>query len=340
MTRIVLRRWHIGTSLAVVVMFSGAAATLEASANVRDNLRRTIVGGGVADPDRYPYYVRLDYDGYVGCGATLVARDLILTAAHCVHDEDLDTSSIVAVRTASGETEERTVVRLFPHPAYDDPSNRYDVAIVQMNEPFTSATFVQLATTNHSEWASQQQLSTNVTVIGFGVTAEDAEVSDVLREAELQVVPDKACQDGYHGDSIHPPSMMCAAPTNNRQGPCYRDSGGPLLLFGDQDDFENDLQVGIVSFGGDVCAHPRQPSVYVDVANVESWVRRVICQFSTMRPTELNCQVNSLVGSTTDDEPIIIVVDDSTSGAPTTFTSKRRPYILEMVIVLALIVFY
>ena len=42
--------------------------------------RRDIVGGDTADPDRFPYYVRLDYDRLIGlgCGGSLIHRDFVL----------------------------------------------------------------------------------------------------------------------------------------------------------------------------------------------------------------------------------------------------------------------
>ena len=38
-----------------------------------------IVGGDDASPGQFPYFVFLD----IGCGGTLIAPDVVLTAAHC-----------------------------------------------------------------------------------------------------------------------------------------------------------------------------------------------------------------------------------------------------------------
>lgn len=40
---------------------------------------RTIVGGTHTDEQEYPFFVRGEY----GCGATLIAPDVVLGAAHC-----------------------------------------------------------------------------------------------------------------------------------------------------------------------------------------------------------------------------------------------------------------
>lgn len=41
--------------------------------------RGLIIGGNVATPSRYPYYVHLDD---ISCGGSLIAPDIVLTAGH------------------------------------------------------------------------------------------------------------------------------------------------------------------------------------------------------------------------------------------------------------------
>lgn len=44
-----------------------------------------IIGGRPISIRRVPYMVSLRYNGYFLCGAALINRNTVLTAAHCVH---------------------------------------------------------------------------------------------------------------------------------------------------------------------------------------------------------------------------------------------------------------
>jgi secreted trypsin-like serine protease len=52
------------------------------SSNLRN--RNLVIGGYGAIQDRYPYYVALqNAENKTECGGTLIAPDVVLTAAHC-----------------------------------------------------------------------------------------------------------------------------------------------------------------------------------------------------------------------------------------------------------------
>ena len=62
---------------------SGSAADHSLRSSSRSS-RNLIIGGGTAEENRFPYYVALkDNNRDIQCGGTLIAPDIVLTAAHC-----------------------------------------------------------------------------------------------------------------------------------------------------------------------------------------------------------------------------------------------------------------
>lgn len=253
--------------------------------------RRAIVGGVDADPERFPYFTRLDYDGEFGCGASLISRDFVLTAAHCAFPEDL--GSVTAVVGGHDYDEGtglvRSIRRIFPHLAYDDAyTTSNDIALLQI-DPIPddllgengSITLLDLTQEAVGE-------GTNVEVIGMGFLENDGEDAEVLHRVGLTVISDEECDILYDGD-IHRKSMICAS-SDGEKDSCSGDSGGPLILLGETPD--EDIQVGIVSFGED-CADPDYPGVYAEISYLRPWIDSVICLHSAYASEDCEVTVDA-----------------------------------------------
>ena len=80
--------------------------------------------------------------------------------------------------------------------------------------------------------------------------------------------------------------MICAKGRTRRSGPCYGDSGGPLIIVesnnsnnDDDDDEAAVLLVGVVS-GAISCATDQFPEIFARVSEAYEWIHCVLCERS------------------------------------------------------------
>ena len=86
-----LRTRHALLLLAATILSSSRICCGERSSNLRttnsqqqQQQRDLVIGGHDAVRNRYPYYVALQTaENNTECGGTLIAPDVVLTAAHC-----------------------------------------------------------------------------------------------------------------------------------------------------------------------------------------------------------------------------------------------------------------
>jgi secreted trypsin-like serine protease len=261
-----------------------------------------IVGGTTADVRSFEGMIQTEND-QTGpwCGATLIAADWAVTAAHCVI-ADLPGNGfqrVVLGRQRSDGTDGETinVAQVIRHEAYDDQENRNDIALLKLATKSTH-TPVRLAT--KAEWPKLRAAGTNVTVIGWGATSEGGEQSTTLLQVTVPIVSQSTCNQQYQG--IIDERQVCAGLAGGGKDSCQGDSGGPLF---EKVDGQN-VQVGIVSFGNG-CARADFAGVYTAVASFRDWIQ-----------TNTNGAVPATTPSTTTTDAGVPAAD---AGATTTPTS-------------------
>jgi len=235
-----------------------------------NNYETNIVGGDVAGRNEYPEFVHWE----VGCGGSLITRDIVLTAAHCDSARTVGMDAIIgaydewAWDSPSGPNA-RKITAKKPHPDYQS-SEINDIMLLKLSQPAPANAPLMKLNPSKGKPSNGQTM----TVIGFGDTSDGGSASDTLLEVDIQKISTSWCNgpNRYNGQ-IDDGAEFCAGYVKNgeHQGgkdSCQGDSGGPVFVTEGNDRF----QVGVVSWGIG-CAAKRHPGVYARVSNTYDWIK-------------------------------------------------------------------
>ena len=279
--------------------FVSQLCALASSTSLRGNIQRKlglfddnnrIIGGSEAIEGRYSYAVALNDKGGHFCGGTLIAPDVVLSAAHCAGGKYNVIIGRHDFRTDDGDDVEIDLE--LSHPDYDDDTTDNDFMLL----------FLERSTTEDVEYPIVSPdvvpVSTKVTTLGWGDTDIDDEETafpDELMHVEVSTISNEECDasksdaDGYDpkDDNYHnqiTENMLCAE-HQERKDACSGDSGGPLVI---RSSSGADSLVGVVSWGIS-CAHDDFPGVYARVSAQYSWIQQQVCDRSSAPPTYFDC---------------------------------------------------
>ncbi len=282
-------------TLAILLLLCGCHVSgingLKSTVSQARDLETRIVGGTVADPQRYPYHSQLILffsfeGGPYYCGGSLIASDIVLTAAHCLSIPTfgpIDSIDVWVNSSASYDFTrfgiERSAADFVVHPRYNDVTEENDIAIIKLNKAVTSVPFVKI-----NRNASIPLATRSLTAIGLGYTSDEAvDRADYLMEVSMKPVSFQTCKNvTSFGDAIVVDELMLCA--GGAKDTCLGDSGGPLFVRGNI--ARNDVQVGITSFGSDLgCGIEDVPAVYTRVSLYAQWIDAQVCRLSGSKPS-------------------------------------------------------
>ncbi|XP_073829374.1 trypsin-1-like [Musca autumnalis] len=257
----------------LLVIFS-LVTTIEA---VPSQLESRIINGTEVNwnDTRYQVSVRIELIdrfffgiGHI-CGGSLIAPNVVLTAAHCVWSENTEKyRSPQEFSVVMGNLDRtRKDANMLKLPVKDiivggnfDPDTfEDDIAIMILNQTVPS-NYTRASTIELNENRNLIE-GTKCIVSGWGLT-EKGTYATKLRSVEVPIVGRSTCSRHY-GTDILLNGMLCAGYMYGERDSCSADSGGPLVC--------NDKLVGIVSFGVG-CAMPGFPGVYTEVAHYIDWI--------------------------------------------------------------------
>lgn len=239
------------------------------------------VVGGTPVPDGNYRFVASVGDVFEGstaysrhfCGASLIDRNSVLTAAHCVQGEPKQRLRVTVGRTllTSNQGQTRQVARIFVHSRYSGfSSQKYDAAVLTLNNPVRGISPIPLARVGQNGMERPGRLAK---IAGWGNTirqppsgSNGSYYPKRMRVARVPIVSDARARNVYGRSYVG--SLMVAA-GKERKDTCFGDSGGPIFA----NVAGNRYQIGITSFGRG-CATRTFPGVYSEVNAVS--IRRFI----------------------------------------------------------------
>ena len=168
---------------------AASSMSLRGSNSNERELGTRIIGGDEATEGRYSYAVSLQDEVGHFCGGSLIAPDVVLSAAHCAGGEYKVITGRHRLETTDGDKVD--VKDEMMHPDYDSDTTDNDFMLIFL-ERSTSAD-VELVHVS-SDVVSE---GTDVTVMGWCDTNKDKDIKELateLMEVEVTVISHEECE--------------------------------------------------------------------------------------------------------------------------------------------------
>lgn len=212
------------------------------------------------------------------CGGTLIAANVVLTAAHCVSTTSgapanqafVDALGVMVGRSATNDPgwQRFEALSFLRHPSYDHETSDHDLALVRLTGEVPSS----VASPIHVVQAGEDFLwgagggGVSGWIAGWGDRCNlCSDYPITLEQASVPLRADSECT-ANHGSDFHASTMVCAGVRNSVDA-CQGDSGGPLVV---SDGSNGYRQVGVTSWG--IGCASQYYGVYTRTAAYRGWI--------------------------------------------------------------------
>jgi len=206
---------------------------VEANREIHQGMKTSrIFGGTNTTVNEYPWMVRVrsSYtpNSYGLCGGSLMSDRWIITAAHCVTDEINGDPYKITVELgqhdANTKAMEITRLKSVVHEQYPNDGRLVnDIALLELEDPIDFSENPHIRPICLPSNSREDYTGSKATVAGWGRTGNNASASDFLLEGHVMVEPKAKC-------SNREDNICGRATSENPQGICEGDSGGPLMI--------------------------------------------------------------------------------------------------------------
>ncbi|XP_011867932.1 PREDICTED: chymotrypsin-1-like [Vollenhovia emeryi] len=227
-----------------------------------------LVNGIPADVKDYPHCISIRANGNHMCGGSIIDKQYILTAAHCVVPLMQDSRLRESVTVVTGTTylnaggQAHKVEKMWYHDNYNLRAlgrSSNDIGLIKLTEPIEFGPTQQAIKLPTKDIAKGDA----VTIAAWGSTGFGKPIHDNLQKLNAKAMLPEECQ-AYHSFLMHINKNEVCTLITKGTGLCHGDSGSGLIQDSDG------TIIGLVS-GGRPCA-TGYPDVYTNVFRYVSWI--------------------------------------------------------------------
>ena len=227
-----------------------------------------IMGGEEVEHGAWPSTCALYRDGAFICGATLVTRDTVLTAGHCLQDYGVRPSfftvrcGMLRKQSSSPWEQRRTITEIIIHPEFDSVFLTHDIALGRLNASLSLNKHVDTSCLPQHRGMYPAVGSTCIAT-GWGDLSDGGVQAQELMEG---LVPIRASCTRSYNSLEH---QICGGFDEGGKDSCQGDSGGPLYCRTESDQW---FLAGVISHGKG-CGRKEEAGVYVRLSYYHAWLQ-------------------------------------------------------------------
>ncbi|XP_045487620.1 chymotrypsin-2-like [Pieris rapae] len=244
------------------------------------DLSSRLAGGSPADYT--PWIAMLSYgdvNSKFQCGASILTKRHLLTAAHCVNAAYVNGSltrsymATVGTNIRDGSGQNYSIIGNYTHPNYTMYQVKNDLGILLTNTSITFSLLVNQVTLNFNTVGD----GVYVIIYGYGSSGVKNPLSTELEELEMLTVNSSYCLEetqrvakeklGFSPPFVYPEAEICAFKGFGK-GTCKGDSGSPLVCA------DNYQQVGVTSWG--IPCALGAPDIFSRLSSYKEWILSVL----------------------------------------------------------------
>ncbi|CAF0862194.1 unnamed protein product, partial [Brachionus calyciflorus] len=248
------------------------------------NSNGRIMNGENAIPNSWPWMASIRHiiissgkkNHYHICGGSLISRNFVLTAAHCVDGYSIEVLSVSIGSNYLDEINQTyySISEIFVHPEYVIFPKKNDIALVKLSKSLTlkeNISPICLPTSLDVSIIFNQ----NVVVLGWGSTNGEnsrSQISNTLLQATLKI-QNEATPSICKG---HESYVYCALdPTKKKSNICFGDSGGPLMFFKDEKWYLYGASSFVFIYPDNFTCMNTEASFFAMIPNFLNWITNI-----------------------------------------------------------------